>query len=63
MLLTDRADYAECNRAYVDYFASHALAERLPARSSALWAVPTEAKVAFSVVATVGAAGEGAVQA
>ena len=36
MLLTDRADYAECNRAYVDYFASHALAERLPARSSAL---------------------------
>ena len=25
------------------------LAERLPARSSALWAVPTSAKVAFSV--------------
>lgn len=53
MLLTERSDYAECNAAYVDYFAARGLAERLPARSSALWAVPTTAKVAFSVVATV----------
>ena len=53
MLLTNKEDYAECNRAYVDYFAEHGLAERLPARSSALWAVPTSAKVAFSVVAAL----------
>lgn len=54
MLLTDKEDYAECNRAYVDFFAQHGLAGRLPARSTAMWGVPTTAKVAFSVVATVG---------
>ena len=53
MLLSQRDDYAECNRAYVLFFEELGLAERLPARSSALWAVPTDAKVAFSVVATV----------
>lgn len=46
MLLTDKSDYAECNRAYVDWFAERGLAKKLPARSSALWAVPTTAKVA-----------------
>jgi len=56
MLLTDKDDYAECNRAYVDFFAQRGLAERLPARSTAMWGVPTTAKVAFSVVATVGGA-------
>ena len=53
MLLTNKEDYAECNRGYVDFFAERGLAERLPARSSALWAVPTSAKVAFSVVAAL----------
>jgi enamine deaminase RidA (YjgF/YER057c/UK114 family) len=53
MLLTDKEDYAECNRAYVDFFSERGLAEQLPARSSAMWAVPTTAKVAFSVVAHV----------
>ena len=52
MLLTSKDDYAECNRAYVEFFADRGLAN-LPARSSALWAVPTSAKVAFSVVAVV----------
>ena len=56
MLLTDKQDYAECNRAYVQFFAERGLARRLPARSTAMWAVPTTAKVAFSVVATVGVA-------
>ena len=36
MLLTDKSDYAECNRAYVDFFAERGLAGKLPARSSAL---------------------------
>lgn len=53
MLLTDKEDYAECNRAYVEFFAERGLEERLPARSTAMWGVPTKAKVAFSVVATV----------
>lgn len=54
MLLSNKDDYAECNRAYVQFFADRGVgAERLPARSSALWAVPTCAKVAFSAVATV----------
>ena len=53
MLLTNKDDYAECNRAYVEYFAERGLADKLPSRSSALWAVPTTAKVAFSVVAAV----------
>ena len=53
MLLTSKDDYAECNRAYVEFFAERGLKDKLPARSSALWAVPTEAKVAFSVVAAL----------
>ena len=53
MLLTSKDDYAECNRAYVEFFAERGLADKLPSRSSALWAVPTSAKVAFSVVAVV----------
>ena len=53
MLLTSKDDYAECNRAYVEFFAERGLEDKLPARSSALWAVPTEAKVAFSVVAAL----------
>lgn len=51
MLLTNKDDYKACNQAYVDFFAEHGGAE-LPARSTALWGVPTTAKVAFSVVAT-----------
>lgn len=58
MLLTSKDDYAECNRAYVEFFAERGLADKLPARSSALWAVPTSAKVAFSVVAVVPDSGQ-----
>ena len=50
MLLTCKEDYAECNRAYLSWFAEHG-GQELPARATALWAVPTTAKVAFSVVA------------
>ena len=50
MLLTDKADYAECNAAYVDFFAAHG-GHSLPSRSTALWGVPTIARVAFSVIA------------
>jgi enamine deaminase RidA (YjgF/YER057c/UK114 family) len=50
MLLTDRSDYDECNRAYVEWFQQQGV--QLPARSTGLWGVPTEAKVAFSVVAS-----------
>ena len=53
MLLTDKDDYAKCNTAYCDYFREHGGAE-LPARSTALWGVPTSARVAFSVVAAKG---------
>ena len=52
MLLSDPNDYAECNGAYVEFFAEHGGAE-LPSRSTALWGVPTTAKVAFSVIAAV----------
>mmetsp|Transcript_86948 Transcript_86948/g.249412 ORF Transcript_86948/g.249412 Transcript_86948/m.249412 type:complete len:317 (-) Transcript_86948:12-962(-) len=52
MLLSDRQDYSECNRAYIDFFAAACVAD-LPARSTALWGVPTSAKVAFSVVASL----------
>ena len=52
MLLTDKADYAECNRAYVQFFEEHGVTRALlPSRSSAMWAVPTDAKVAFSCIA------------
>ena len=52
MLLTDKSDYHEANRAYVEFFKRLGLPD-LPARSTALWGVPTSAKVAFSVVAAV----------
>ena len=55
MLLTDRQDYDECNEAYLEFFQEHGLGERLPARSTAMWGVPTAAKVAFSVVAATAA--------
>ena len=32
MLLTNKDDYAECNRAYVEYFAERGLADKLPSR-------------------------------
>ena len=54
MLLTDKEDYAECNRAYVQFFRERGVVE-LPARSTAMWGVPTTAKVAFSAVAIVNA--------
>lgn len=44
----------QANRAYVAFFEEHGLAGRLPARSTAMWGVPTTAKVAFSVVAAAG---------
>jgi 2-iminobutanoate/2-iminopropanoate deaminase len=46
MLITDPADYAACNEAYVKYFPGG-----LPARHTARFGVPTEAKVAFAVIA------------
>lgn len=46
MLITDPADYAECNAAYVKHFPGG-----LPARHTARFGVPTEAKVAFSCIA------------
>ena len=52
MLLSDPSYYAECNEAYVAYLAQHGCAE-LPSRATALWGVPTSAKVAFSCVAAV----------
>jgi 2-iminobutanoate/2-iminopropanoate deaminase len=47
MLLTDKNDYDEVNREYVKHFPK----DCLPSRSTALWGVPTTAKVAFSCVA------------
>ena len=49
MLISDKADYDECNREYVKHFPNG-----LPARHTALFGVPTEAKVAFAVTALVG---------
>ena len=49
MLLTSKDDYAECNTEYIKHFGVNR--EGLPARATALWGVPTEAKVAFSCVA------------
>ncbi len=46
MLITDPADYAECNAEYVKHFPGG-----LPARHTARFGVPTEAKVAFSCIA------------
>ncbi len=46
MLITDPADYAACNEEYVKHFPGG-----LPARHTARFGVPTEAKVAFSCIA------------
>jgi 2-iminobutanoate/2-iminopropanoate deaminase len=49
MLITDPADYAACNAAYVTHFPGG-----LPARHTARFGVPTDAKVAFSCIAVAG---------
>ena len=49
MLITDPADYAECNAEYVKHFPAG-----LPARHTARFGVPTEAKVAFACIALAG---------
>ncbi len=46
MLITDPADYAACNEEYVRHFPAG-----LPARHTARFGVPTEARVAFSCIA------------
>jgi 2-iminobutanoate/2-iminopropanoate deaminase len=46
MLITDPADYAECNAEYVKHFPNG-----LPARHTARFGVPTEARVAFAAIA------------
>jgi 2-iminobutanoate/2-iminopropanoate deaminase len=46
MLISDRADYAACNAEYVKFFPGG-----LPARHTALFGVPTEARVGFACVA------------
>lgn len=46
MLVTDPADYAECNAEYVRHFPGG-----LPARHTARFGVPTEARVAFACIA------------
>ena len=51
MLITDPADYAACNAEYVKHFPGG-----LPARHTARFGVPTEARVAFSCIALAGAA-------
>jgi 2-iminobutanoate/2-iminopropanoate deaminase len=51
MLITDPADYAACNAEYVKHFPGG-----LPARHTARFGVPTDAKVAFSCIALAGAA-------
>ena len=50
MLLTNKEDYAECNRAFVWFFEERGI-EELPARSTSVRGVPTTAKVSFAVVA------------
>jgi 2-iminobutanoate/2-iminopropanoate deaminase len=49
MLISDPADYAACNAEYVRHFPGG-----LPARHTARFGVPTEAKVAFSCIALAG---------
>ncbi len=46
MLITDPADYAACNREYVRHFP-----HGLPARHTARFGVPTDARVAFACIA------------
>lgn len=49
MLITDPADYDECNAEYVKHFPGG-----LPARHTARFGVPTLAKVAFACIALAG---------
>ncbi|WP_270936312.1 RidA family protein [Falsiroseomonas oryzae] len=49
MLITDPADYAACNAEYVKHFPNG-----LPARHTARFGVPTEARVAFACIALAG---------
>lgn len=49
MLITDPADYDDCNAEYVKHFPNG-----LPARHTARFGVPTEAKVAFACIALAG---------
>lgn len=53
MLITDPADYAACNAAYVRHFPGG-----LPARHTARFGVPTQARVAFSCIALASDAGQ-----
>jgi 2-iminobutanoate/2-iminopropanoate deaminase len=46
MLISDLADYAACNEEYVKHFPGG-----LPARHTARFGVPTDARVAFSCIA------------
>lgn len=46
MLITDPADYAACNAEYVRHFPGG-----LPARHTARFGVPTQARVAFACIA------------
>jgi 2-iminobutanoate/2-iminopropanoate deaminase len=50
MLITDPADYHECNAEYVKHFPNG-----LPARHTARFGVPTDAKVGFSCIAIAAA--------
>ncbi|MGK7863439.1 RidA family protein [Falsiroseomonas sp. E2-1-a4] len=49
MLITDPADYAALNAEYVKHFP-----DGLPARHTARFGVPTEARVAFACIALAG---------
>ena len=49
MLISDPRDYAACNEEYVKHFPGG-----LPARHTARFGVPTDAKVAFSCIALAG---------
>ncbi len=49
MLITDPADYDACNAEYVKHFPAG-----LPARHTARFGVPTQARVAFSCIALAG---------
>ena len=49
MLITDPADYDACNEEYVKHFPNG-----LPARHTARFGVPTDAKVAFACIALAG---------
>jgi len=54
MLITDPADYAACNAEYVKHFPGG-----LPARHTARFGVPTQARVAFSCIALAGEGAQG----